>query len=221
MFRRLSFLLVLGGLAQAAVQTIEIAEKSDVPNSAYERIVGTVRFAVDPKLAPNRIIADLDLAPKNAQGLVEFSADLYILQPKDRASGNGTALVEVSNRGGKGLLSLFDFAPGSLDPREPAEFGDRFLLDQGFTLVWIGWEFDVPQRPKMLRLTAPVASQNGNPITGLVRSEWTGDQRVTTIPLGDRNQIGYPVADADDPANQMFVRETLLGERRKIKRSDW
>ena len=221
MLLRAVCLLFLTALSYAAVQKVEITEKSDVPNSAYQRIVGKVRFAVDPKLAPNRIIADLDLAPKNVQGMVEFSADLYILQPKDAAASNGTALLEISNRGGKGLLSLFDFARGSTDPRTPEDFGDNFLLSQGFTLVWIGWEFDVPATPKLLRLEAPVATQDGKPITGLVRSEWTGDTRVTTIALGDRVQVGYAVADPEDPANQIYVRDSYLGERRKIKRSEW
>ena len=221
MLARATSVLFLTAIGYGAVQKIEITEKSDVPNTGYERIVGRVRLAVDPKLAPNRIIADLDLAPKNAQGLVEFSAGLYILQPKDSAKSNGTALVEISNRGGKSLLGLFDFARGSADPRTPDEFGDGFLLNQGFTLVWIGWEFDVPGQPNLMRMESPVATQNGKPITGLVRSEWTGDKRVTTIALGDRVQVGYAVADPEDPANQIYVRDAYLGERRKIKRSEW
>lgn len=221
MLVRTAVLLMFAAISDGAVQRVEITEKSDVPNRAYERITGKIYFAVDPKLAPNRIIADLDLAPKNSQGLVEFSADLYVLQPKDAAKGNGTALVEISNRGGKSLLSLFDFARGSADPRTPEEFGDNFLLDRGFTLVWVGWEFDVPGQEKLMHLQAPVATQNGKPITGLVRSEWTGDKRVTTIALGDRVQIGYAVANPEDPANQIYVRDSYLGERRKIKRSEW
>ncbi len=221
MLSRTAILVTFAAICHGAVEKVEITEKTGTPNGAYERILGKVRFAVDPKLAPNRIIADLDLAPKNAQGLVEFSADLYILQPKDPSKSNGTALLEISNRGGKSLLSLFDFARGSADPRTPEEFGDNFLLDQGFTLVWVGWEFDVPANPNLMHLVAPVATQNGKTITGLVRSEWTGDKRVTTIALGDRVQVGYPVADPQDPANQIYVRDSYLGQRRKIKRSEW
>ena len=212
----------------AAVTRVEIADRADVLGGAtfgiagaYERIAGKIYFAVDPKLAPNRFIADIDLAPRNAQGKVEFSADLYILKPRDPAKGNGTALVEISNRGGKSLLNTFDLASPSLDPRSPLEFGDNFLLNRGFTLVWIGWEFDIPPAPGLLRLYAPIATNNGQPIEGLVRSEWEGDRRVTTIPLGDRNLPGYPVADASDPANKIFVRDTLLGERRLIARDKW
>ena len=220
--------LLLAYTSSAAVTRVELVDRTDVLDGAsfgaagpYERIAAKVYFAVDPKLAPNRIIADIDLAPRDASGKVEFSADLYILKPRDAAKGNGTALVEISNRGGKGLLGMFDLAAGSPDPKTQAEFGDKFLLEQGFTLVWIGWEFDVPPSPRLLHVYAPVATNNGKTITGLVRSEWEGDQRVVTIPLGDRAQIGYCVADANDPANQIFVRDTVNGERRMIARNKW
>ena len=99
--------------------------------------------------------------------------------------------------------------------------GDNFLLEHGFTLVWVGWEFDVPPGKELLRLYAPVATNNGQPIIGLVRSEWEGDKRVTTISLGDRAQIGYPVADPNYAENKLLVRDTINGERRTIARSKW
>ncbi|HEV2689047.1 MAG TPA: alpha/beta hydrolase domain-containing protein [Bryobacteraceae bacterium] len=220
--------LLLAYSSLAAVTRVELVDRSDVlagtsfgSTGPYERIAAKVYFAVDPKLAPNRIIADIDLAPRNAEGKVEFSADLYVLKPRDPAKGNGTALVEISNRGGKGLLGMFDLAAGSTDPHTQAEFGDNFLLEQGFTLVWIGWEFDVPATARLMHLYAPIATENGKTITGLVRSEWIGDQRVTTISLGDRSQIGYSVADPNDAANRMFVRDTVNGERRAVPRNKW
>ena len=229
MLRRTALLtLTLSFTGLAAVTRVELVERTDVLDGApfgaagaYERVIAKVHFAVDPKLEPNRIIADIDLAPRNDTGKVEFSADLYILKPRDSAKGNGTALIEISNRGGKGLLGMFDLAAGSTDPHTQAEFGDNFLLEQGFTLVWIGWEFDVPPSAKFMHLYAPTATNNGQPIYGLVRSEWEGDQRVTTISLGDRSQVPYPVADPNDAANRMFVRDTANGERRTIARSKW
>ncbi|MGA7409218.1 MAG: hypothetical protein WBW33_01970, partial [Bryobacteraceae bacterium] len=143
--------LVLPALLPAAVTAVHVIDRADVLNGKpfgktgpYEAIRARVEFAVDPKLPANRIIADIDLAPKDDQGLVEFSADLYVLKPRDPKTGNGTALVEISNRGGKGLLGTFDFARGPLKLDSPDAFGDGFLLEQGYTLVWIGWEFDVP-----------------------------------------------------------------------------
>jgi len=229
MLRRVLLLtLLLVSAAFSAVTGIQVMERADVLNGAsfgsagpYERVTAKVHFAVDPKLAPNRIIADIDLAPRTSDGKVEFSADLYILKPRDPAKGNGTALLEISNRGGKGLLNMFDLAQGSTDPRTPAEFGDNFLLEQGYTLVWIGWEFDVPPSDKLLHLYSPIATNNGQPIVGLVRAEWEGDQLVNTISLGDRVQIAYPVAEANDSENKIFVRDTVNGERRLIARDKW
>ena len=184
------FLLAFAGAALGAVTSVD-------------HIAGKVHFAVDPKLPANRIIADIALAPRNAEGLVEFSADVDIIKPKD---SNGTALVEISNRGGKGLLATFD---------------SDFLLGHGFTLVWVGWEFDIPAGEKLLHLYAPVATDHGKTIVGLVRSEWEGDKRVTTIPLGDRNQIGYAVADPNYAENRLLLRDTVNGERRTIARDKW
>ncbi len=212
--------LALAARGWAAVAGVSVEERSPALNG-YEREIGIVRFAVDPRARANRGIVDLALAPKNAQGKVEFTANFYVLKPAGGTKANGTALVEISNRGGKGLLQTFDFGKGSPDPRTAEEFGDGFLMKRGFTLVWIGWEFDVPDQAGMMRLNAPVATQNGKTITGIVRAEWTGDKPVTTIPLGDRVQIGYAVADEADAANRMYVRDRVDGPRTEIARSAW
>jgi Alpha/beta hydrolase domain len=200
-------------LAGAAVTRLDITEKTDVANGTYERIAGKVYFAIDPKLAPNRIVRDLDLAPRNSDGLVEFSADFCEMRP--RKDGNGTALLEISNRGGKALTSVFDFAHGRDD------VGDGFLLKQGFTLVWVGWEFDVPANPVLLHAYLPVATQHGAPILGMVRSEWVGDTRQETIPLGDKGQVGYAVLDPTSTKNQLFVRDAVAAPRTLLPRNSW
>jgi hypothetical protein len=228
--RLLAFLFCssLPPLVSGAVATVEVRNRSAVLDGksfgtagAYERIEGIAHFSVDPNVKANQAIADIKLAPVDSSGKVRFSANFYILQPVNAAQSNGTALVEVSNRGGKGLLGTFDFAHGSNDPRSAEEFGDGFLLQRGFTLVWIGWEFDVPHTPKLLRLDAPVVSDHGKPITGLVRSEWIGNDKVITIPLGDRAQVGYPVADPHDEANALYVRDKVDAPRTRIPRSAW
>ena len=100
---------ILGaGAARAAVTRIDIVTRTDVGSSGYEKIVGTLHFAVDPRDPRNRVVADLEQAPRNAAGLVEFSADVYLLRPRDATRGNGAALVEVSNRGSRGLLREFN-----------------------------------------------------------------------------------------------------------------
>ncbi len=217
---KLWFVALLGTAgALGGVASVEVSDHTVV--AGVERYSGDVHFTADPHAAVNRGIVDLDLAPVDARGLVEYSANFYVLAPADPAKRNGTALVEISNRGGKALLQTFDFAKGSRAPLSGDDLGDRFLLDRGFTLVWIGWEFDVPDEPGLMRLRAPLALEHGKPVEGLVRSEWTGDDMVRTISLGDRSQIGYPVADEHDASNVMYVRDRVDGPRTKLPRSQW
>lgn len=207
---------------------IEVQERSDVLEGQstgaagpYERIAGRAHFAVDPKLETNRIISDIDLAPRNEDGHVEFSADLCMLKPRDSARGNGTALFEVPVRGLRVLPWMFNRAELSPDPRSTAHFGDNFLFKQGFTIVWLGWQFDVARRPDLLRLYTPVASQGGRPIHGLVRSEFVCSRKVLSFSLGDLGQIPYTVSDPDDPSLKLTVRDGGNGPRSAIPRDRW
>src|SRR5512146_1550076 len=74
----------------------------------YEKIVGILRFAVDPERPAHRAITDLGTAPLNAAGKIEFWADAYVLQPADGARGNGRLLLDVPNRGRKIALGMFN-----------------------------------------------------------------------------------------------------------------
>src|SRR6266704_4095247 len=158
MFRRLALILLFAAPLRAEVVRIEVKSRADVLAAksfgtvgAYEKVSGKIYFAVDPRNSANQIIADIDKAPKNASGKVEFSSDFYMIKPKDLTRGNGSVLYEVSNRGNKGMLGFFDFASASTDPQNASDFGDGFLLEQGFTLLWVGWQFDVPDREGALR----------------------------------------------------------------------
>jgi hypothetical protein len=215
-------------LSPAALLRIELSERSDVlagksfgSAGPYERLIGKAYFAVDPKNAANRIISDIDNAPRDEHGLVGFSADLYVLKPRDLSRGNRAVLFEVSNRGGKGMVSFYDRASGSSDPRAPEQFGDDFLLDRGFTLVWLGWQFDVPQREGLMRLYAPVARDGDKPITGLVRCELVLDRKQTSYSLADRDHTPYPALNPDDPRLTLTVRDWREGPRRTVPRADW
>src|SRR6185369_2319229 len=83
----------------AEVVRIEVQSRSDLlggqtfgPAGPYEKIAGKIFFAVDPSLPANRIVADVDKAPRNAAGQVEFSSDFYLLKPKRIERGNGAVL---------------------------------------------------------------------------------------------------------------------------------
>ena len=165
---------------------------------------GQAYFEADPALPANQLVSDISLAPVNARGKVEFSADIYILKPSDPAKGNHAMLVEIPNRGGKGMLGIFNR-------------GDNLLFEKGYTLVWVGWQFDVPQRDGLLRLHAPIATDHGKTITGLVRSEFIPDRKTSNMPLSDRAHWTYPVVA---PGN-LTVRDKVLSQRRPIPRSEW
>lgn len=215
MFRPITVALLISVAATAAVTRVEITERSELPAfRGYERIAGKIHFAVDPQLPANQIIADIGLAPRNAQGLVEFTADLFLLKPADPAKSNGTLLLEISNRGGKGMLGMFDLG-GRPDPRTTQDLGDPLLFEQGYTLAWVGWEWDVPERAGLLRLNAPKIPG----ITGLVRSEIIQSQRTNRASLGDRAQTPYAVDDQKSAT--LTVRDRPDGPRTSIPHERW
>lgn len=187
----------------------------------YEKIVGTIHFALDPTNPRNARVVDLDKAPRNADGLVEARANFAVLRPKNPVPGGGTALLEVSNRGRKGLLPYFNSGTWTLDPQVEQDFGDGLLMRLGLTIIWVGWQHDVPVGEDLLRLHVPVATEGISPIHGLVRSDWTVDRPTNTLPLAHRNHIAYPVADPAHPANVLTVRDGRLTSRRTVPRHEW
>ncbi|HUF71132.1 MAG TPA: alpha/beta hydrolase domain-containing protein, partial [Longimicrobiales bacterium] len=222
-------LMLVAVPVHAEVVRIEVTSRADVlagkafgAAGPYEKLAGRIYFAVDPRNSVNQIIADISLAPKNAAGQVEFSSDFYLIKPKEPSRGNGTLLYEVSNRGGKGMIGFFNYAAGSVDPQTDAQFGDGFLLEHGFTLMWIGWQFDPPKRDGLVRVYAPIAREaDGRAITGLVRSDFVLNEPAQQASLADRNHLAYPVSNPNDPATVLTVRDSVEGARHTIPRDQW
>jgi Alpha/beta hydrolase domain len=218
-------------MTRAEVTRVEISSHQDVLGGkafgtvgAYEKLSGKVYFAVDPSNPHNKIIADLDKAPRNSQGKVEFSADLFILRPKDPSRGNGVAFFDVVNRGNKGLLGVFNRAKGSSDPTTDSEFGDGLLLREGYTLVAVGWEFEVRKaRDKnLVGLEAPIATDNGRPITGWINPWFIPDKASQSYEFtSEYNTSAYPPLDPKNPAYRLTVREGWVAAPRLIPREDW
>ena len=208
MLRRvLASAAVFAALCQAAVTRVEVAERVGVPINGYERIAGKVYFAVDPKLPANRAIADIDLAPRNAAGLVEFSADLLVLRPKDAAKSNGTAFLEIANRGSSPFWGALNLGAARGMPGK-RDMGDHFMLDQGYTLVWVGWQFDVTGANNV-KLYAPVLAG----VTGKVRTEILVDRKTTSQAL--------PYAAASVASGSLTVRDNADGQRFTIPDDQW
>src|SRR6185295_14629705 len=221
-------LVLASTVAEARVVRLRIERRETILNGRpfgaagpYEKLVGTVDFALDPNLPRNELIVDLALAPRNARGEVEASADFYILKPVDPNRGNGRLFYEVGNRGGKSMLATFQKAAGSPDPTTDAEFGDGALMRQGFTLLWMGWQWDVPVRPGVMRMEMPIATENGKPITGLVRGNFILNERAQSASLADRNHLAYQVLDPASDENVMTVRDEPTARGAVIPRSRW
>jgi hypothetical protein len=213
-------LFLFTALARAEVTRFEEKSRTPVGTSGYEKITGTLHFAVAPAHPRNRVIADLALAPVNAAGRVEFSADLVVLRPATPTAANThTALLEVSNRGGKGLLTTFNKGAKS-DPLTDADLGDNFLFKQGFTLVWVGWEFDVPPTPGLLRIQVPIATDRGKPITGPVSALLIADVPTTTFRVTDL--AAYAPADPTFADATLSVRASrTTGTWAPVPRDHW
>ena len=174
----------------AEVVKVDIATRADVGNGAafgnagaYELLTGRIHFAVDPNNARNKAVVDIDKAPRNAAGKVELSADISILKPKDAAKGNGTLLLDVVNRGNRTVL-------GSFNRAAPNDMGDGLLLKRGFTVVWVGWEFDVPERAGAVRIDVPAAKG----VKGRVRATLTPNSTSPSATFTDL--VRYKPADA-------------------------
>ena len=186
------------------VQRIEVTER-ETPVFAgmefgavgpYERLHGTVYGELDPTHRLNADIVNLDRAARNARGNVEYQSDFRILKPLDLERGNGWLVYDVPNRGNQPIMPRLNGAP---DGGHPEHAGNGFLMRRGFTLVWSGWQGDVP--PGADRLTARFPTISG--ITGMVREEFIAE---STGLLGDTNiqelseehfvgTLVYPVAD--------------------------
>ena len=223
------FLLLAPASSPAEVTRVDIQRREDVLGGKsfgkvgpYEKLVGTVYFAVDPDNPHNKIIVDLDKAPKNAQGKVEFSSDLYIIKPKDPSRGNGVVFFDIVNRGNKQLLRSFSRGGGSADPTSEADFGDAYLLNQGYTLVAVGWQFDVAKGRGLVGLNAPIATDNGKPITGWVRMWFISDKATFSYSYaGGYNTRAYPPLDLDNPQYRLTEREGIFAPSRLIPRDQW
>lgn len=208
----------------AEVTRVSIASRTTVAGGQpfgstgpYEKLTGTIEFALDVNDPHNRAIVDLALAARGADGRVHFSADLFVLQPVDSSKGNGVLLFEVSNRGGKGLLGRFNKARGSADPVASEDFGDGLLMRDGYTLVWVGWEFDIAQG---IKVNAPaVTLPTGQPVAPMSVS-FVLDTRAAEATLS-REAPRYPPADPHERSATLTVRDRFWDRPLAIARDRW
>ncbi len=195
---------------------------------AYERIDGTIHFAVDPAHPANAPIVDLDKAARDDAGRVCFAADFCLLQPVDPAKANRRLLFEVLNRGRKLVPRMFNHAAPTAVPTEAIEPGDGFLLRQGWALAWCGWQWDTIASAALMGLDVPEALSTTNrwhsalaPISGQILVQFQPNERSYNRLLADRVHQPYPAADINDPDAVLTVRDWPGGPRTTIPRDQW
>lgn len=193
----LAALLCWSPVAQSKLVRLEIAKREVVADGQafgqagpYEKLTGRAWFEVDPTHTRNAVVFDLDRAPLNKRGRVEFSADMVILKPVDLARGSGTLFFEVNNRGRKISFGRMHDTAADADMNDPLaarDFGNGFLLRRGYVIAWVGWGADIAPGDNRLTVDFPVAQEGGKPVTERILTEFSDRNfnggHPTSLPL--------------------------------------
>ena len=222
----LAALLGVPSLADARVIRIEISRVESPTfdgvsfgeTGPYEKLVGRVFGEIDPADSSSAVITDIDLAPRNARGMVEYSAGLFILRPVDASKGNGRLFFEVNNRGS--LLSLGqldDARSGGSNPTAAADAGNGFLMRQGYTFVSSGWDVTATSSRNRLTITVPVATHaDGSAIVGPSLEEFVVDNDATMT-----GTLTYPAATQDRSQANLTVRVHYTAPPTPVETEGW
>lgn len=210
------------GLDTGTSRVVDLADVTTVPafdgevfgdTGAYTLTAGRLHGVVDPADPRNASITDLQHAPRNAQGLVEYAGDFRLYTPNTPARGNGGLFAEVVNRGrflGDGW------------------FGHGFLFEQGYSVLLVGWQGDLVPDPALVRLHVPTATTPQGPITGPVRAEFVnnGPAAVPTLPLSagaftGTNHLAYPAATLSTTSAVLTQRVREEDPREVVPEDQW
>jgi Alpha/beta hydrolase domain len=176
----------------------------------YEQLTGVAFGEVDPKDPLNAVITDIELAPRNLRGNVEYSMNFAITKPIDMNRGNKTLLYDVPNRGN---IRSPELNIGG----NATNVGDGFLQREGYTLVDSGWEGDLTTG---LRIMLPVAKRrDGREIRGRVRAEYILGSPATTQDVTE--PPAYEAISTDNSKSTLTRRVHQNDPRELIPNSQW
>jgi hypothetical protein len=197
----------------------------------FERIDGVLHYAVNPNDPLNAGIADLDLAPRDAGGLVHFRGDLRIVRPVAAQPG-GKLYTSVVNRGRAGILPL-SVPPKGFRPvfDDNLVAGDAFLLERGYTVAFCGWQWDVVRRPGAIGFEPPLAYEGGQPAGTTIRvqfqplrdrpSEHLAHWPAHPSYAEEQHHTPYPAADLEQPDAVLTVKDDAKSAPLALPRSSW
>jgi hypothetical protein len=207
------------GIVRIAITSIEspaFGGKTFGKVGAYEKLRGKAYGEIDPKLPQNALITDLQFAPRNSRGMVEYSIDIYMLKPIDMKRGNHKIFAEIPNRGGK-LFGAFNKSSGGNNPSSSEEAGEGFLMQMGYTLIWSGWDISAGAGNNNLTITVPVAKNNdGTEITGPSYEYISFDNTKSST-----YRLTYPAATSTKDQATLTVRKLLNDTPDVIPSSGW
>jgi hypothetical protein len=171
--RFIAILVALGVASPAAAQVTRLEITSREVTGSYERIKGLAHGEVDAADRRNRIIQDLDLAPRNARGRVEYVATFALTRPADPARLSGVLMYSVVNRGN----------------------GAPVESPEGHVSLVSGWQGDVVPTASNQTIRVPVArNRDGSDLTGPVLARFVDLPAGTTtasIRLGSMGSAAY------------------------------
>jgi hypothetical protein len=218
----IGFVALSGASAlQAEVVRVDISEQRewidghDFEAGRYEMLAGTVYYEIDPKAASATDIADIQFAPRNSKGKVEYSGPFLLLRPSDPAKANGTTIVEIPNRGGPQTNSiLYNAFPLTLTKNQTKDISYNGIFDRGYIMAWVGWQADLPLG--QFGLTVP----RGN-ISGMVRAVAFLNDNGSPGDSGSAKYGDACAADANDRSAELRILKSYDDPGNLVPRNQW
>jgi hypothetical protein len=182
----------------------------------YERVVGIARGELDPADPRNKVIVDIDRAPRNAAGMVEYETDLFILRPPipPRATAN---CCSATNRGNKGVTNRLNRTTPKDDRNDPAtlaQAGDGFLFRRGYTIAWAGWDPDSPKASAGMTIRIPALPD----VEREIRDEFVS---ATRGPPEAQFRLSYAAAPPDPAAARLTKRARAADPPIEVPAGQW
>lgn len=190
------------------------------PVGPYEQLSGTVYFAVNPLHVANQLITDLHLAPRDPRGQVHFSADYCLVKPVEPQRGNHRLLFDIVNRGRPLAFRNLNSAP-DVAPNDPIDPGNGFLMRQGYTVAFCGWQQDAPEAPGIMRLRGLEAVTPEGPISGKIVVTIQPNVSTPVQRLANSLHRPYPAQRLDDPQAVLTEQDHEEAPERVIPRQKW
>lgn len=184
---------------------------------AYELVSGIAYYEIDPRSEDARGISDIELAPRNRQGRVEYSGPFLILRPRDPAKANGATLLEIANRGGTQANGSF-FVADQFDLPDPhaTRLDDQTAFNLGYTMVWVAWQAKLPNS----NFTLKVPTGTGR---GRVRFTFVaeGPQVGATSTTLESNEGGYCSRSFDHRGAALRIKSKFNETGVLVPKSAW